>query len=87
MKVIKLEEGLGWEEICPFLGKPIPKEVYPRGNEAKDFEQRAKGMISDLMKQAALRFAAMVVPAIGVGTWATMRYGPAFYAAVRQRLS
>jgi len=35
--VIKLEDGLGWTQICPFLGHKVPEMPYPRGNDPKEF--------------------------------------------------
>lgn len=29
----------GWEPLCEFLGKPVPEEPFPRGNNAAEFWQ------------------------------------------------
>ena len=34
----KVEDG--WEPLCAFLGKEVPKEDFPNGNPPKDFAQR-----------------------------------------------
>ncbi|KAI9488076.1 P-loop containing nucleoside triphosphate hydrolase protein, partial [Zychaea mexicana] len=34
---LKLEEGIDWNKICAFLGKPVPVEPYPRINSRKQF--------------------------------------------------
>lgn len=31
--------GDGWEPLCRFLGKPVPKTPYPRSNAAEDFHR------------------------------------------------
>lgn len=41
----------GWEPLCAFLGKPIPKEPFPSGNVAQDFHQR----IEQAMKSRFVR--------------------------------
>ncbi|KAI9491218.1 P-loop containing nucleoside triphosphate hydrolase protein [Zychaea mexicana] len=33
--VLDLRDGITWEKICPFLGKPIPNEPYPHVNDTK----------------------------------------------------
>lgn len=38
----KLEEG--WEPLCKFLGKEMPKEPFPRINEGKHWVERARIM-------------------------------------------
>lgn len=34
--VINLMRGEGWEELCQFLGLPIPQEAFPHANKTKD---------------------------------------------------
>ncbi|RJE26623.1 hypothetical protein PHISCL_01037 [Aspergillus sclerotialis] len=72
--VVNLEDGLGWEEICPFLDVPIPQEPYPRGNEKKTFDAIAYGTFGPKMKTAALRLAATVVPFVGIGAFYGYKY-------------
>lgn len=84
--IIRLEDGLDWEQICPFLGVPIPKEEYPRGNEPEKFKALMMGWISPRMKSAMLRLGAVVVPTVGVLAWAGMKYGPSMFAAITQRV-
>jgi hypothetical protein len=42
--VMKIQEG--WEPLCKFLGKPIPEEPFPKGNQ-----------MSEVPKAAAIIFA------------------------------
>jgi len=32
-RLLEYELGSGWEPLCKFLGKPIPKEPFPHVNE------------------------------------------------------
>ncbi|KAG6139275.1 hypothetical protein E4U28_003901 [Claviceps purpurea] len=34
----RLEDGLSWEQICPFLGIPIPDEPFPDANVQENFK-------------------------------------------------
>ncbi len=34
--VVNLETGDGWQELCPYLGAPIPAEDFPQKNRADD---------------------------------------------------
>ncbi|KAI9496898.1 P-loop containing nucleoside triphosphate hydrolase protein [Zychaea mexicana] len=36
---LKLEEGINWDKMCAFLGKPVPAEPYPRINSSKEFNE------------------------------------------------
>ena len=36
--VLRLEDGEGWEKLCPFLGKEIPETPFPHANKS-DFRQ------------------------------------------------
>jgi len=60
---IKLEEGLDWEQICPFLGVSIPEEEWPKRNTTADFHvfvrsiwwpSVVKGMLTSLVSGAAI---------------------------------
>ncbi|KAI0393732.1 P-loop containing nucleoside triphosphate hydrolase protein [Xylariaceae sp. FL0594] len=39
---VKLEDGLGWEQLCPFLGVDVPATPYPRTNDTRQFQARSK---------------------------------------------
>ncbi|KAK7985205.1 hypothetical protein PG996_005554 [Apiospora saccharicola] len=74
--VIKLEEGLDWDYICPFLGREVPCEAYPRGNDRGEFKQIMSGFVAPGIKKAILGVSAVVVPLVGVGAWVLVKYGP-----------
>lgn len=69
MTVIKLEDGLGWEQICPYLETPIPDVKYPRGNDPKEFDTMVQSVMVPLIRGAMLKASLVIVPAIGVGAW------------------
>ncbi|KAJ9614018.1 hypothetical protein H2200_002154 [Cladophialophora chaetospira] len=69
MLVVKLEDGLGWEQICPFLGKEVPKGVaYPRGVEQEELKNEwLKPRLIEATVKLVLTVA--LVTAAGVGLW------------------
>lgn len=67
---VKLEDGFGWEQICPFIGVPIPKDKYPRGNAPAEFDILLGTFIGDRLKAIARKVIGFgVVPAVAVGAW------------------
>ncbi|KAI8059000.1 P-loop containing nucleoside triphosphate hydrolase protein [Gongronella butleri] len=36
-RLLIMNLGEGWEPLCKFLGKPIPKEEYPKSNSTENF--------------------------------------------------
>lgn len=40
--VMNLKEG--WQPLCTFLDKPVPREPFPRLNDAEEAEKVAKGI-------------------------------------------
>ncbi|KAK7962527.1 uncharacterized protein PG986_003352 [Apiospora aurea] len=73
LHVIKLEEGLDWESICPFLGCEVPSEPYPRGNDRGEFTQMMGAYMAPGINKAVMGVSAVVVPLIGLGAWALVR--------------
>ena len=67
--VVNLEEGLGWEEICPFLGHSIPDVPYPRTNNPRMFKAITTKILRDATWRASLRLATMTAPIIGALVW------------------
>ncbi|KAH7014238.1 uncharacterized protein B0I36DRAFT_48850 [Microdochium trichocladiopsis] len=68
--VCRLEDGFGWEQICPFLGKDIPAERYPRGNAPEEFKALfGKVTAPGLRKGAAVLVTVILVPATAIGYW------------------
>ncbi|TPX14600.1 uncharacterized protein E0L32_005292 [Thyridium curvatum] len=72
---VKLEDGLGWEQICPFLGKEIPNEPYPRTNSRDEFKELHAGVIKPHMQAAMAKLVTtIIVPLAAAGAWYYMRY-------------
>jgi hypothetical protein len=66
----RLEDGFGWEEMCPFLGKPIPSVPYPRANTPERFEELQAGFINKAVRKvAAVAVTSILVPTIAVAAW------------------
>jgi hypothetical protein len=42
--VINLAAGDGWQKLCPFLGKEVPRIPFPHANSA---EEKEKGVAQD----------------------------------------
>jgi hypothetical protein len=65
--VVKLEDGLGWKKICPFLGVDIPTVPYPRMNDTKQFQENSKRMAQKGQTRSLWLMGAM--GAVAVGSW------------------
>jgi len=52
---IAITKGEGWEKLCPFLGKPIPEEPFPRENGATYFQLTPSGF--ELLQERIRRLA------------------------------
>ncbi|KAI0015699.1 hypothetical protein F4780DRAFT_48774 [Xylariomycetidae sp. FL0641] len=68
--IARLEDGFGWEQICPFLEHGIPDRPYPRGNAPAEFDRLAREMLYPKFWRAGLTaLAAIVLPVVGIGAW------------------
>ncbi|KAI1819872.1 hypothetical protein F4861DRAFT_525254 [Xylaria intraflava] len=65
--VVKLEDGLGWEQICPFLEADIPAIPYPRMNDTKEFRIYSKRLMQSGKTNAIWTIGA--VGAVALGLW------------------
>ncbi|KAJ5334780.1 hypothetical protein N7452_007183 [Penicillium brevicompactum] len=83
--LIQLEDGLGWENICPFLGLPIPNEAYPGRNEPEKFKKLVEGFLQPKVTAAFMRLGAVAIPTVGVLCWAAMTYGPSAITLLQSR--
>lgn len=52
--IVNWEEGSGWEELCEFLGKDLPKEPFPHVNKGKYTKEssilRIKSFVNNFLK-------------------------------------
>ncbi|KAF7558892.1 hypothetical protein G7046_g5258 [Stylonectria norvegica] len=57
----------GWAPLCEFLKVPVPKEPFPRANDAEAVE----GLAGQIFKEAASRWAGILVltSAVEYGAW------------------
>ncbi|CAI0642896.1 unnamed protein product [Colletotrichum noveboracense] len=67
--VVRLEDGLGWDKLCPFIGKDIPDVPYPRVNDTAEFQRLATMDLFASWKKTGLKMASLTVPLIGASIW------------------
>ena len=63
----------GWEPLCAFLGKPIPKEPFPSGNVSQEFHNRIERAMKSRFIRAMRNIA--VICFIGAGAAASGYFG------------
>lgn len=66
---VRLEDGLGWEQVCPFLGVEIPDTPYPRGNDPDEFKKIAGSLLEPGIKKAFVILTVPVLAVAGAGAW------------------
>lgn len=66
-RLLEVELGSGWEPLCKFLGKPIPKEPFPHVNEAAARDK----FTLNILRKAAMAWAGIftVIGIISYFTW------------------
>ncbi|KAI0509067.1 P-loop containing nucleoside triphosphate hydrolase protein [Xylaria bambusicola] len=69
--IAKLEEGLGWEQICPFLEVDIPEVPYPRMNDTKQFQAQVSKICARGRRNALSLMGAL--SALAIGVWSVRR--------------
>ncbi|KAJ5174863.1 uncharacterized protein N7482_000740 [Penicillium canariense] len=83
LHIIKLENGVDWEDICPFLGVPIPDEEYPTPNDPENFKALVNGFLKPRLLSATMKLSAVALPALGILGWASIKFGPPLLATLR----
>ncbi|KAH7012595.1 uncharacterized protein B0I36DRAFT_399295, partial [Microdochium trichocladiopsis] len=53
--VLRLEDGLDWHSICPFLQLPLPQEPWPEKNTCEQFHTLVQELMTPLVKRALVR--------------------------------
>ncbi|KAI0402825.1 hypothetical protein F4802DRAFT_599638 [Xylaria palmicola] len=72
--VARLENGFGWEQICPFLGHPIPDTRYPRGNAPEQFQKMADEiLVPRIRKVSLMALSTVLIPVLSIGAWCYVR--------------
>ncbi|RYP32004.1 hypothetical protein DL767_005449 [Monosporascus sp. MG133] len=70
LKVFTLEDGFGWEEICPYLGVPVPKGLdWPGRNVPEEFAAIAAPIIQRSIRRAVMSLTTIAVGIIAAGVW------------------
>ncbi|KAG5974547.1 hypothetical protein E4U55_008164 [Claviceps digitariae] len=70
----RLEDGLGWEQICPFLGVPIPDEPFPDANVQENFKKVVGGWTACRIRRAVWRLSVAAVPVLGSLAYLGLKY-------------
>ncbi|KAF9893853.1 hypothetical protein FE257_010023 [Aspergillus nanangensis] len=73
--VIKLEDGLGWAQICPFLEMDIPDQPYPQANVQEKFQAIIGDFMRPRVMAAMVRLGVVVAPTLGVAGYLGWKYG------------
>ncbi|KAF7304529.1 hypothetical protein HMN09_00855500 [Mycena chlorophos] len=60
-RLLEYEVSQGWEPLCEFLGRGVPKEAFPRVNDAAQFQERLDQSIRSIVATFVVR---KVVPAV-----------------------
>ncbi|KAH8666951.1 hypothetical protein BX600DRAFT_540208 [Xylariales sp. PMI_506] len=55
LHVVQLEDGLGWEQICPLLGLEVPSKPWPMRHTVEDFEVSLAGPMHVYVKAAMVK--------------------------------
>ena len=58
---------MGWEPLCAFLDKDVPKSEYPRINDTKAFQQQQGEKAGMAMRGLFREVAKVVLPVLVVG--------------------
>ncbi|KAK7752053.1 hypothetical protein SLS62_006018 [Diatrype stigma] len=70
LKVMNLEDGFGWEEICPLLGVPVPESLEWPGRNPPEVSHRNSGPIyRRALRKAIIGVTTILGTAIAVGVW------------------
>jgi hypothetical protein len=68
-----LEDGFGWEQICPFLEKEVPEVPYPRGNDPREFHKLVNKHLLGAAASSLGKILAVGIPIISFGIWYYLR--------------
>ncbi|KAH9908526.1 P-loop containing nucleoside triphosphate hydrolase protein [Xylariomycetidae sp. FL2044] len=67
LKVCRLEDGFGWNEVCPYIGVPVPDMPWPSINRPDEFHTIAAPTFERAVKKTAMACISVLVPVLGVG--------------------
>jgi hypothetical protein len=65
-RLLEYRLGDGWEPLCDFLGKPIPKEPFPQLNESRDLQEMFERFAIKALRRSAVNVAVVVAGAVAL---------------------
>ncbi|KAI1775150.1 P-loop containing nucleoside triphosphate hydrolase protein [Hypoxylon cercidicola] len=69
LKVCKLEDGFGWDEICPYLGVPTPDFEWPSLNTPEEFHEISGPKLQRAFVRGVVATTSLIAPIVAVGLW------------------
>lgn len=82
---VKLEDGLGWNEICPFLGVHVPETPWPTKHSTADFAIGMNVLLAPAWRRATIKLAmtlVAVMAAAGTSGWYLYTHGVPYMRAL-----
>ena len=61
-RLLKFQLDDGWEPLCSFLGRPVPRVGFPRVDESAALEEQIRGIVWRGFVSALRSVATVVVP-------------------------
>lgn len=70
-RLLEVQIGEGWDRMCEFLGKKLPKVPYPRVNDKEEFAKSIGVMVAAGISRLAWKIAkgAIAVGGFTAGAW------------------
>ncbi|KAI2638402.1 hypothetical protein GGS21DRAFT_488485 [Xylaria nigripes] len=68
LTVFKLEDGFGWNELCPYMGVPIPDAPWPNLNTVEEIEAALWPLVQSGLYKGMVASATLVAIA-AIGMW------------------
>ena len=69
LKVFNLEDGFGWEQICPIVGKPVPNAEWPGRNTPDEFHELRRPIVRKAATKTILGMSTIVGTVVTAGIW------------------
>ena len=86
-RFLEYDPNQGWEPLCKFLDKPIPKEEFPRGNVTEEFRERIDACYRPKVYRGLRNLGILVVSVTAMSVFAYFRFsGSISLDGIRNRL-
>ncbi|KAI5868337.1 hypothetical protein GGS23DRAFT_23002 [Durotheca rogersii] len=69
LKVCKLEDGFGWEQVCPYLGVPVPDFDWPSRNAPEEFFEITGPKMKVAFLKGLIGTTSILAPLVAAGIW------------------